>query len=228
MQIGFGKKFIFVANTKTASTSIEAALMRYSDIVRAGDPRRKHISLYEGLRTYPVVFNNPHHRPEAYFKFGVMRDPIDWICSWYRYRSSNQVESPLPRNMSFAEFWQQADWNIRYANGQKHLQNSMFTAPDGSLLADVVIPYPKVGEMFAEICHLLKVEAPLPRRNVSQRTDTGDIPDSLLAEMRAFYSEDYAFYDRLDEINAEGMAKLRAGQGGFHSFPNPATVQKQG
>ncbi|SDE59363.1 sulfotransferase family 2 domain-containing protein [Ruegeria marina] len=226
MQIGFGKKFIFVANTKTASTSIEAALMRYSDIVRAGDPRRKHTSLYEGIRTYPVVFRNPHHRPESYFKFGVMRDPIEWIGSWYRYRSGNKVESPLPADMSFADFWARADWNIRFGNGQKHLQRNMFTTPDGDLLADVIIPYHKVSEMFAEICTLLKIDDPLPRKNVSQRTDTGWIPQDLLEEMRTFYAEDYALYNRLDEVNAEGMARLRAGQGGFRPFPEPA-VQRQ-
>lgn len=219
MQVGFVKKFIFVANTKTASTSIEAALMPHSDIVRAGTPQRKHASLDEGIRTYPVIFNNPHHRPERYFKFGVMRDPIDWIGSWYRYRSGNQVDSPLPRDMSFADFWAMKDWNIRRGNGSKNLQRDMFTTPDGTLLADVIIPYAKVGEMFPEICRLLKIEGPLPRKNVSRRTETGVIPPELLAEMRAFYAEDYALYARLDEINAQGMDRLRAG-GGFKPHPD--------
>jgi Sulfotransferase family len=227
MQIGFGKKFIFVANTKTASTSIESALIRYADIVRTGDPRRKHTSLYEAIRSYPIVFRNQHHAPEAYFKFGVMRDPIDWIGSWYRYRSGNRVESPLPQDMSFADFWKQADWNIRYANGQKHLQRDMFCASDGTLLADVIIPYAQVSEVFHEICQILKIDCPLPRHNVSRRTNTGWIPDNLRDEMRDYYAEDYALYNRLDEINAQGLALLRAGKGGFRPFQEVAPASQQ-
>jgi len=82
--------------------------------------------------------------------------------------------------------------------------------PDGRVLADVIIPYDRVGEMFGEICDALGVAQPLERRNVSRLGDAGDIPAALRAGMREFYAQDYALLARLDEINAAGMARLRA------------------
>lgn len=211
MLISTEKKFVFVANTKTASTSIEDALMDYSEIHRGGSPARKHIGLQQAYKIYDFLFSQPGHTPDQYFKFGVMRDPLDWIGSWFRYRKGNTVESPLPKDMTFEDFWRNQDWNIMRPDGWKYLQRHLFCAPQGGeVLADVIIPYHKVGEEFGKICDAFGIDSPLPRKNVSQLKDAGIIPDHLKAEMRAFYEADYRLWNRLDEINAAGMAKLLA------------------
>jgi len=218
MLISVEKRFLFVANTKTASTSIEQVLRPYAEIRRGGHPERKHTPLARALEIYDFMFADPAHDPASYFKFGVMRDPIDWITSWFRYRKGNDVEAPLPADMDFADFWARADWNIKRADGSPHLQRDMFCGDDGAdggadddtVLADVIIPYDRVGDMFAEICTLLGIEHPLQRRNVSRLDDAGAIPKALRAEMRDFYARDYALFERLEQINAAGMARLAA------------------
>ena len=47
MLISTSKKFIFVANSKSASTSIEEYLSPYSDIIGQGGPKIKHMSISE-------------------------------------------------------------------------------------------------------------------------------------------------------------------------------------
>ena len=81
--------------------------------------------------------------------------------------------------------------------------------PQGRVLADVIIPYPRLGEMFGTVCDGLGVQRPLPRENVSKKREAGPIPETLQRELRAFYAEDYALWERLDTINAAGMAWLR-------------------
>ena len=120
MLISTQKSFVFVANTKTASTSIEAALMPWSDIHRAGAPHRKHTSIRHLEAHYPDVFGPGGKRPADFFRFGVMRDPVEWLGSWFRYRKGNKTDSPLPANMDFAGFWEQADWNILRADGSRY------------------------------------------------------------------------------------------------------------
>ena len=209
MLISVEKRFIFVANTKTASTSIEHVLTPHAEIRRIGTPARKHTSLAKAMQSYAFMFDQPDHAPESYFKFGVMRDPIDWIGSWFRYRKGNKVESPLPADMSFADFWNLRDWNIERPNGGgKNLQRDMFCAPDGTLLADVVIPYHKLNDVFGEICQALNVEQPLQRRNVSIISEIDEVPDALRQDMRDFYAEDYDLFDRLDAINIAGLTRL--------------------
>lgn len=214
MLIGVEKRFVFVANSKTASTSIEAALMRHAEIHRGGTPQRKHIRLREALRDYDFLFGQPAYAPGTFFKFGVMRDPVDWIQSWYRFRQGNEVNHAIPRTMSFAEFWAKADWNryFKTEDGRaKRHQRHHFTAWDGTVLADYIIPYHALGDHFGKICDALGVDSPLPRKNVSKGPATPpEIDDALLAEMRDFYAEDYALFDRLDEINAAGLERLQA------------------
>lgn len=210
MLIGVKHRFVFVANSKTASTSIEAALMRHVEIHRGGTPAWKHIRLREALVEYGFLFDQPAYAPETFFKFGVMRDPIDWIRSWYRFRLGNKVQQSLPEGMSFAEFWEKADWN-RFMKGRipRH-QRHHFQAEDGTLLADYIIPYHDIGAHFGRICDAFGLESPLPRKNVSKLPDTPEDDPDLLAEMRRFYAEDYALFDRLDEINARGLERLAA------------------
>lgn len=146
-----------------------------------------------------------------YFVFGVMRDPLEWIASWFRYRSGNKVQSPLPEDMSFREFWQRKDWNILHLSGsEKYLQSNIFCDANGTVLADVILPYSGLEAQFSGICELLGIPYELPRKNVSRKTGGKSIiPEDLRAEIRAFYEDDYALLERLDSLNAAGMERLR-------------------
>lgn len=211
MLISLQKRFIFVANTKTASTSIERALQPFADVRYGGDPRKKHIALAEIEAAAPWVFTKAGCGLEGFFAFGVMRDPVEWLWSWFRYRKQPEVESPIPAEMTFAEFWAQGDWNIRRRTGKKNLQSDKFLAPDGRVLADVILRHEDVARSFAEVCAGLGIEPPdLPADNVSRRRAAPEIPADLIDAVRAHYAEDYALLARLDEINARGMARLAA------------------
>ncbi|MDO6732727.1 sulfotransferase family 2 domain-containing protein [Marinovum sp. 2_MG-2023] len=212
MLIGTTKSFIFVANTKTASTSVERALKPHADIHYAGTSERKHVPLKELTKLYPEVTGGPFGAAERerFFTFGVMRDPIDWIGSWYRYRKGNpEVHNPLPDGMTFEQFWARRDWNVVCANGENYLQRRLFCCPKGAVLADVIIPYERLDEMFGEICEGLGVKSPLPRRNVSRLTEF-KIPEAMIEPLQKHYALDFELRSRLDEINEKGMAKLRA------------------
>ena len=204
MLIGVEKRYVFVANSKTASTSIEDALINHAEIHRGGAPQRKHIPLAEAIRTYGFLFDQPAYAPQTFFKFGVMRDPIGWIQSWFRYRKGNQTAAPLPAEMTFPEFWARKDWNLRLPDGSKRLQSRFFSDAEGRLIADYIIPYDAIETHFDLIC------TRLPQKNVSKIRASSEppLPEALLEEMRAYYAEDYALLARLPEINAAGLARL--------------------
>ena len=210
MLIGVRKRFVFVANSKTASTSIVNALSSHAEIMRGGTPQHKHIYMRDALRKYKFLFGQPEYAPNTFFRFGVMRDPIDWIQSWYRYRRGNKVAKQLPEDMSFADFWAAKDWNIQFPDGTKRLQSTFFLNAKGQPLVDYIIPYADIEAQFATICAALGVKAPLPRKNVSKikKTDA-DLPEDLRAEMVDFYADDYALLGKLDQINTTGAQKLQ-------------------
>lgn len=209
MLIGVKKRFLFIANSKTASTSIESALMNHAEIHRGGAPWRKHILMREALREYDFLFSQPGYRPDQFFKFGVMRDPVDWIYSWFRYRKGNTVADQLPPEMTFEQFWAKDDWNKWRASGVPRLQSDFFTYPRGWTIADYIIPYDEVDQHFPKICKHLGIKAALPRANVSAISGSPhDLSPAILDDVRAFYQADYALMERLPDLNRQGLARF--------------------
>jgi len=210
MLISVGKRFVFVANSKTASTSVETNLVTEAEIQRGGSPQRKHIYLRAALREYDFLFGRPKYAPETFFKFGIMRDPVDWIQSWYRYRKGNKVNRPIDSSTTFEEFWkQQAEQSAK--SGKKNLQSSFFTRVNGTVLADYIIPYDDLTSHFTTIAKGLNVKETLPHRNTSNiKTLETPLSEALVDEIRAYYAPDYALLDQLDDINTRGLAHLQA------------------
>jgi hypothetical protein len=210
MLIGVEKRFVFVANSKTASTSIERALLQHAEIHRAGTPQRKHIPLRTALREYRFLFGRKKYAPETFFKFGVMRDPADWIQSWYRYRKGNTVAHPISKETTFEDFWK--DWLAKPEKPkQKRQQKKFFVKVDGNLIADYIIPYPELDSHFATITNGLGIEAQLANHNVSKIKSLDDsLSDATLTEIRTHFAEDYALFNRLNEINEQGLEHLQA------------------
>lgn len=212
MLIGVEKRFIFVANTKSASTSIEHLLMPYSEVIHGGNARRKHSALRKVLGEYRFLFAQPEFAPETFFRFGVMREPIDWMGSWFRYRKGKGRKVQLPREMSFAEYW--AETVSKAGDPRKTRrpnQHDIFVDRSGAPIVDVIIPHHRLDAYLGEICELLGIPFELAEKNVSalKAPKTQFIPEELLPEMRAFFERDYALWDQLETLNAEGMEKLR-------------------
>ena len=211
MLIGVKKRFVFIANSKTASTSIEHSLVGQAEIQRGGGPQRKHIYLRDALPEYDFLFGRDGYGIESFFTFGVMRDPVSWIQSWYRYRCGNKVEIPLPAGMSFGEFLALNDWNRTMLQGVPRLQSYFFTDKAGASIVDYIIPYSQLADHFTTSCEGLGIKSPLQSKKGSKvKGREIAIAPELAEEMRTFYAEDYARMAQIPQINAVGLAKLKA------------------
>jgi hypothetical protein len=210
MLISVHKRFVFVANTKAASTSIEAVLARHAEISRPGGPQEKHTPLAQVRWDYRFLFTMPDYPFESFFRFGVMREPLDWIESWFRYRKGNKVASPLPASMTFAEFWEQGDWNIRRRDGTPYQQSDMFVDKRGAVLTDLIVPYHRLNEALPIVLQALGIKADVPHLNVSTlKSVDRSLSPELRARLRAHYAADYALFDSLDARLDPALAALR-------------------
>jgi hypothetical protein len=89
--------FVLLAMPKTASTSIEEALRRDALIATGTDPRVKHLH-YRGFERFlePWLKRVGYPR-ESYEVICMVREPISWLHSWYRYRSRADLANPSHR-----------------------------------------------------------------------------------------------------------------------------------
>ena len=75
---------------KAASTSVEGALKGHCDIVFSGHPKVKHVDAQTYLDNIRPLL--PHaKRIES---FCIIRSPLEWLESWYRYRRRSELMSP--------------------------------------------------------------------------------------------------------------------------------------
>jgi hypothetical protein len=92
--------FIYFAMPKTATTAIESLLGPYGDITLARTAHYKHISCSELKARYSTLFKTCYSY-DRFFKFGVVREPVSWVVSWYNFRSRPELadpKSPVHRN----------------------------------------------------------------------------------------------------------------------------------
>lgn len=84
------EKLVFLSVPKTGTTAYEAALAPRAAMVVRHPPELKHA---------PVFRYNRFFRPalekfcgEGFDVLAVMRDPLDWLGSWYRYRQRDEAK----------------------------------------------------------------------------------------------------------------------------------------
>ncbi|MFT5639144.1 MAG: hypothetical protein ACI861_001970 [Paracoccaceae bacterium] len=104
MMIFWKENLAFLAVPKTGSTAIEAALEPYSSVSFIRPPKFKHMTHKRFNR-----FMRPWLEIEGVKSietFAVMREPVSWLGSWYRYRGRDELigHANSTHSISFDEF----------------------------------------------------------------------------------------------------------------------------
>jgi hypothetical protein len=191
MLLSLAHKFLFVANLKTASTSIEATLGKFAEIRVSKTEFGKHNGLSAISQDYPWVKRYVPY--EEFFVFGVMREPVDHLLSLYNAHSKDKwIGTPLSTSgMSFETFLNTWCSNNRQAEPQ-HIR---FHDKHGRFKMSHVIDYARVTSDFNDICVRLGFgDLRLKHLNESPETLTrNDLTAAQIARIERDYAEDYAY-----------------------------------
>ena len=97
-------KLVFLAVPKTGTTAYAQALEPLATMVVRDPPELKHAPVYRYNRFFRPMFEK--FVGEDLTVVAVMREPIDWLGSWYRYRKRPFLEGQptSTRNMDFDHF----------------------------------------------------------------------------------------------------------------------------
>ena len=96
-------KLVILSQPKTGTTALETALSARASIVVNKPPEMKHIS-YRGFMKFvaPMIETQCRLDRADYEVVAVMREPVDWLGSWYRYRTRDELTKPgNPRRLNF-------------------------------------------------------------------------------------------------------------------------------
>jgi len=155
----------FLAVPKAASTSVERHLARFAAPRLPADAFPKHMTARQFQLRW-ATFRPKTPRPET---FAILRDPIDRIGSWYRYRQRPEIVGQ-PQSTSGLDF----DAFVRaclaenpppYARiGNQH---AFCTGPAGEILVTHLFDYAAPAALAAFLADRFGADGPLPHRNRS-------------------------------------------------------------
>lgn len=197
MLIFYDKRLVFLATPKAGSTAVEAALEPLASVAVQRPAALKHVD---------ITGFNAHVRPWLHAAAGagagfttmaLMREPIDWLRSWYRFRQRDDTEDPdHPMDgMSFDAFAQAWLDDSAAPVARVGRQTDYLTGAAGARI-DHIFRYEHIQSFtdFLEDC--LDCAIVLPRVNVPPPVDVTLSPDTE-ARLRAALADDLAIYAAL-------------------------------
>ena len=197
MLVFWAQRLALLATPKTGSTAIETALEPLAAVVIQRPPALKHTSVRRFHR-----FIGPYLAAAAGGEFSVvaiMREPRDWLGSWYRYRQRDDIPDlrKSTAGISFDEFVTAycAEHPPAFAAVGSQEQ---FLHPKGARGVDRLFRYEDIGTFVEFLEDQLNCEIILPRLNVSPKASL-DLSPRTEALLHRFAAKDFELYQTLGE-----------------------------
>ncbi|WP_372838457.1 hypothetical protein [Phaeovulum sp.] len=196
MLIFWQQRLVLLATPKTGSTALSVALEPLTAIAVQRPPALKHTTAQRFRR-----FLAPYLETASGERFDVvalMREPLDWLGSWYRYRQREDISGTAnsTEGLSFDQFASAYMERQQPAFAQLGSQARFLSLADGTLGVDKLFCYEDIGRFVHFLEDRLDFEIVLPRVNVSPEGET-----SLSAPMRerlqTYLADDIALYERV-------------------------------
>ena len=201
------KRFIFISNAKCASTSVEAVLEKHSHIVIKDPPYLKHMSYLEMVDNFDFLFSKEGFEPNTFYKFAIIREPIDWVISWFNYRSREELKNPAHKdrgtylgNITFDEYIEHIDkdWITN--------QSYRFVDRQGKNVMDFMIRYENLEKDFQYVMSQIGIEEKIiiPHKNKSSniRITKKDVSKETKEKIKVFFHKDYEFLEELSTVQS--------------------------
>lgn len=185
---------VFFAVPKTGSVSIETAFAPHFDMVMSKNPSLKHMT----VRTYDASLRHFVSRRVAKdpVKLAVVREPLDWILSWHRYRTRPEIDGKpaSSRGVSADDFIlsymsEEPAPYARIGSQYEFLHNKV-----GDLGVDQLYRFDDLSPLVAYLNKRLRVDVSIDHLNASPKVTDVVSPD-VAAAYRAYAAKDFALYE---------------------------------
>ncbi len=196
MLVFWEEKLVFLAVPKTGTTAIEGALAPRAAMVLRAPPELKHSPVYRYRRFLQPMFAQGGGQPDME-TFALVRNPIDWLGSWYRYRRRDETKGTVrsTHEVTFDEFV------FEYTKGKPApfanvgSQAKFLTLGDKSLGVDHLYRYDAMDQALAFLAKRLgKDEIILKQKNVSPEIEIS-LSQDMEARLRERRAAEFAIWE---------------------------------
>jgi hypothetical protein len=196
MLVFWKARLVLLAVPKTGTTALEEAFLPFADASFLNPPRLKHMTVRRYRRQLAPVVEAESEPMEL---MAVMREPLDWLSSWHRYRMRDAIagQPQSTAGMDFAAFVQAwlTDDPPEFARVGR--QSRFLSDGRGALGVDYLFRHDRIDDAVAFLSDRLGVTPEIGRRNVSPGAPATGLPDAMQRLMRDGAPEEFALWDRL-------------------------------
>ncbi len=198
MLVFWSKKLVFLSVPKTGTTAIEAALAPYADMVISHPPELKHAPLYRYNRFFRPMFERAC-KTDDMETMAVMREPVSWLASWYRYRRRADMVGHINSTHDidfdgFVQAYMKGDKKPAFANVGSQAK-FLEPRPNG-VHVNHLFRYEDQPRLMAFLTQRLGHEITLQQRNSSPAMAL-DLSPSTREKLHRKCSAEFELYDSL-------------------------------
>ena len=192
MMIFLQNKLTVLATPKTGSTALHMALGQYSDLLFRNAPAAKHISPFKYKNELSSFVDNLAGGPCE--TLAVIREPLEWLGSWYRYRSRHEAANiNSTKAISFDQFVFDYLSDDRPQRAKVGAQSRFLRNPENNNLT-YLWRYDHMDSLQMFLSLRLGRKFELEHKNVSPLMDLSISPENKSA-LLDYFTPDYDLYE---------------------------------
>ena len=178
MLVFYKERLALLSVPKTGSSAYQTALRARADIAISGPTDLKHANMRRYDRFFQTMFRKVCDAEMEVM--AVIREPIDWLGSWYRYRSRpERAGHPLATHeLSFDDFLNAYMQSPPAPLADVGSQSDFLRPRRSGASADHLFRYENQGEIQAFLEDRLRCEIHLKPENVSPKRPLKLAPDT--------------------------------------------------
>lgn len=194
MLVFYKERLAFLSVPKTGSTAYHTALRDRADLVITHPPELKHAP----VRRYDRFIQNMYRKmyDTEMEIMAVVREPIDWLGSWYRFRSRDDRvgHAHSTRDLSFDAFVQAYMQSPQPEFAEIGSQSQFFRTRNNGVGASHVFKYEHQDKIVSFLQEKLDFRFNLERENVSPAMDL-TLSSETERKFRKRHAADFAVHD---------------------------------
>ena len=192
MLIFWEKRLVFLATPKAGSTAIEVALESLASLAVQRPPELKHVDI-AGYHAFVEPWLR-HSSQAGFTTAALMREPLAWLQSWYRFRLRDEIDEANDEPIDFEEFVRTYIHDPARMTDGVGSQSRFLSA--GGRQVDRIFRYENMDNFTQFLDEWLDCEISLPRVNVPPAADVTLSPQTE-AELRRTLEDDFRLYAEL-------------------------------
>ncbi len=194
MLVFYKERLAFLSVPKTGSTAYHAALRDRADLVITHPPELKHAPVRRYDRFIQNMYRKMYNTEMEIM--AVVREPIDWLGSWYRFRSreDRNGHAHSTRNLSFDAFVRAYMQSPRPEFADVGSQSQFFRPRNNGVSASHVFKYEHQDKIVSFLQDRLDFEIRLERENVSPPADL-TLSTETERKFRKHHAAEFAVHD---------------------------------